>query len=92
MKGNLPDNCQKMSVTYQNIRVITHSGYRGDEKPRAFFIQNKQITIIEILDMWIEEGLSDKTRKRFFIVKGNNNQGYKIHTDEKALEWFCEMK
>ncbi|MBP1746625.1 MAG: hypothetical protein H6Q54_1240 [Deltaproteobacteria bacterium] len=79
-------------MSYQNIKVIAHSGYRGDEKPRAFFIHNEKISVVEILDMWIEESLPDKTRKRFFIVKGKDNQKYKIYIDEKTLEWFCEMK
>ena len=79
-------------MSYQNIRVIAHSGYRGDEKPRALFINDEEITVVEILDMWIEESLPDKTRKRFFIVKGKDNQKYKIYIDEKTLEWFCEMK
>jgi len=80
-------------MSYQNIKVIAHSGYRGDEKPRAFSIHNdEKITVVEILDMWIEESLPDKTRKRFFIVKGNDNQKYKIYIDEETLEWFCEMK
>jgi len=79
-------------MSYQNIKVIAHSGYRGDEKPRAFLIHNEKISVVEILDMWIEESLPDKTRKRFFIVKGKDNQKYKIYIDEKTLEWFCEMK
>jgi hypothetical protein len=79
-------------MSYQNIKVIAHSGYRGDEKPRTFFIHNQEIAVVETLDMWIEENLHDKTRKRFFIVKGNDNQKYKIYIDEETLEWFCEIK
>ena len=79
-------------MSYQNIKVIAYSGYRGDEKPRAFSIHNEKITVVEILDMWIEESLPDKTRKRFFIVKGNDNQKYKTCINEETLEWFCEMK
>ena len=79
-------------MCYQNIRVIAHSGYRGHEKPQAFFIHGKRIHVIEILDMWIEESLSDKTRKRFFIVKGNDNRKYKIYNDETTMEWFYEIR
>ena len=79
-------------MSYENIKVKAYSGYRREEKPRAFFINNEKITVAEILDMWIEESFPDKTRKRFFIVKGNDKQKYKIYNDEKTLEWFCEMK
>jgi hypothetical protein len=42
--------------------------------------------------MWIEENLSGRMRKRFLIVKTNNDRQYKIYIDEKTLEWFCEIK
>ena len=79
-------------MSYKNIKVITYSGYRSDESLRAFFINGEKITVVEIPDKWIEENLSDKTRKRFFIVKTNDEQKYKIYNDEKTLEWFCEIK
>ena len=79
-------------MSCKNIEVITYSGYRSDESPRAFFVNGEKITVVEILDKWIEENLSDKTRKRFFIVKTNDEQKYKIYNDEKTLEWFCEIK
>lgn len=79
-------------MSYQNIGVIAHSGYRGEEKPSAFFINNEKITVVEILDMWIEERLQDKMKRRFFIVKGSNDRNYKIYIDEETLNWFCEIK
>jgi hypothetical protein len=79
-------------MSYQKIRVTAHSGYRGDEKPRALLINSSKITVAEILDMWIEEGLADRWRKRFFVVKGDDELEYKIYIDEKTMEWFCEMK
>lgn len=71
---------------------MAYSGYRKDEKPQAFFIDNEKILVAEILDIWVEESFHDKTRKRFFIVKGNDKQKYTIYADEKTLEWFCEMQ
>jgi hypothetical protein len=79
-------------MSYQNIKVIDYSGYRGNESPRAFSINDEIITVVEIPDKWIEESLSDRTRKRFFIVKTNDDRQYKIYIDEKTLEWFCEKK
>lgn len=74
------------------IEVICYSGYRTDEKPMAFILQNEKIEIIEILDMWIEEGLHDKIRKRFFKVKGSDGFIHKIYLDEKTKEWFMCKK
>lgn len=72
----------------KKIEVITYSGYRGEETPRAFILHNEKIEITGILDMWIEEGLRDRSRKRFFKVRGNDKFTYKLYFDEKTREWF----
>ena len=79
-------------MAYKKIKVIAYSGYQGDERPLAFFINGEKINVVEILDMWIEEGLSDKARKRFFIVKTDDQKRYRIYCDKKTLEWFCEIR
>ena len=78
-------------MSYVNIKVIAFSGYRGDENPRALIINDETVTVVKILDKWMEESYSDRLRKRFFIVKADNNQRYKIYIDEKTTEWFCEV-
>ena len=79
-------------MSYVNIKVIAYSGYRDDESPRAFLMNDETMTVVEIVDKWIEESFSDRTRKRFFIVKTQDNRQYKIYVDEKTSEWFCEIK
>ena len=79
-------------MSYVNIKVTAYSGYRDNESPRAFLMNDETMTVVESLDMWIEEGFSDRMRKRFFIVKTDNNQNYKIYLDEKTSQWFCEIK
>ena len=74
----------------ERIEVISYSGYRGEETPRAFTAGVKKVEIIEILDRWIEEGLNDKTRKRFFKVKGSNGLIYRIYLDEGVDTWFMQ--
>lgn len=75
-------------MTAERIKVVAYSGYQGEETPRSFILQDKEIKISEILSMWIEESLEDKVRKRFFKVKGIDGYGYKIYYDEEAKEWF----
>jgi len=79
-------------MSYMNIKVTAYSGYRDNESPRTFLINDENMTVVEIVDRWIEENFSDRMRKRFFIVKTHENQHYKIYVDEKTLEWFCEIK
>lgn len=72
----------------ERIEVIAYSGYRGEETPRLFIFRGEEIEVVEILSMWLEEGLKDITRKRFFKVKGKNGYEYEIYHDEKVKEWF----
>ncbi len=72
----------------EKIKVIDYSGYRGEETPRSFVLQGTEIKVSEILSMWIEEGLEDRVRKRFFHVKVIDGYEYKIYHDEKVKEWF----
>ena len=76
----------------ERIRVIAYSGYRGEETPRTIFIHEKKIEVLEILKMWIEEGVKDRRRNRLFKVKGSDGLIYTIHYDERVMEWFCKVE
>ena len=54
------------------VEVIAYSGYRGEEIPKAIILHNERIAVVEILDSWVEEGVEDRVRKRFFKVKGDD--------------------
>ena len=76
----------------ERIEVVAYSGYQGEETPRSFIFQGKQIKISEILSMWIEESLQNKTRKRFFQVRGSNGHEYKMYCNEEMKKWFLIME
>ena len=78
-------------MSYIAIQVIAYAGYRANESPRAFLMNDETMTVIEILDKWIEENYADRMRKRFFVVRTDNDRQYKIYIDEKTSEWFCEI-
>jgi hypothetical protein len=79
-------------MSNERIEVIAYSGYRGEETPRAIILHNEKIEAVEILSMWIEEGFEDRTRKRFFKVKGSDGIIHKIFYDEKTKGWFYKSK
>jgi glycerol dehydrogenase-like iron-containing ADH family enzyme len=54
----------------------------------SFVLHGNKVGITEIVDMWIEEELKDKKRKRFFKVKGSDGILYEIYMNEKTQEWF----
>jgi len=37
-------------MPFARIEVIAYSGYRGEETPRAFTLQDKRIEVVEILE------------------------------------------
>jgi hypothetical protein len=74
------------------IDVMTYSGYRGEETPRSVLIRNEKIEVVAILSMWIEEGIENKVRKRFFKVKGSDGKTHKIYYDEKETAWFYAVE
>ena len=72
----------------EKIEVMAHSGHRGEESPRIFILGGTRIEVVEIQDRWIEEGIGDRTTKRFFKIKGSDGGIYKIFHDEKTAEWY----
>jgi len=70
------------------IEVLAYSGYRGEETPRTILLRGERIEVIEILNQWIEERSDDRTRKRFYQIKGNDGVLHRIHYDEKMMGWF----
>ncbi len=71
----------------KKVRVLSYSGYRGEESPRAFVLNGEKIQVESVLDMWIEEGRS-RERKRFFKIKGGDGFTYILYNDELSKEWF----
>jgi|WetSurSiteA1Bulk_404760.scaffolds.fasta_scaffold02599_3 hypothetical protein len=76
----------------EKIQVVTHSGYKASERPTAFVLNSMEISVIEILDMWLEENFADRQRNRFFIVRGSDGQTYTLYMVEKTSEWFLRNK
>ena len=75
-------------MSLEKIEVIAYSGFRGEEIPKTFILDEKRIKIVEIQDRWVEEGLGDRAIKRVFEVKGSDGGIHKIFYDEKRLEWY----
>jgi hypothetical protein len=74
-------------MTSGKIEVITYSGYKGEERPKSFVLDDNKIEVIEILKMWIEED-AGRVRKRFFRLKGSDGYIHTLYYDEKLMNWF----
>jgi hypothetical protein len=75
----------------EKIEVIAYSGYRGEETPRTILFRDERIEVIEILKQWIEERSDDRSRKRFFEIRGSDGNIHKIYYDEKIMEWVYNV-
>lgn len=79
-------------MTGKKVSVTAYAGYKGQERPVSFSIDDEKIEVIEITDMWIEEGYSDRSRRTFFRVRGDDGYIHIIWHDEKSLKWFLKIK
>ena len=63
------------------IRVECYAGYRGEQEPRAFWLGERRITAVEILDRWMA------TDHRYFKIRANDGHVYILRRDEVKGEW-----
>lgn len=78
-------------MPYEKIEVIAYSSYRGEEIPRSFILYGEKIEVMGILGTWIEEEIKERSRKRFFKVKGSDGYTHKIYYDEMRMEWLIQV-
>lgn len=77
-------NLDKNLIVENNNLIITvecYAGYRGEESPRRFFLGQKSIDVIEILDRWLAPD------HRYFKVKGSDDGIYIIRHDTNTDQW-----
>lgn len=79
-------------MSIERIEVIAYSGYQGEETPRTMILHDEKIEVVRIVSTWIEEGLEDRARKRFFKIEGSDGAIHKIFYDEKRVEWFYKSE
>ena len=63
------------------VRVECYAGYRGEQEPRAFWLGERRVAALEILDRWIAPN------HRYFKVRGDDGHAYILRWDEASREW-----
>ena len=63
------------------IRVECYAGYRGEQEPRAFWLGERRLEALEILDRWLAPD------HRYFKVKAEDGNAYILRYDEARREW-----
>ena len=67
------------------IRVECYAGYRGEETPRRFRIDDRSVEVTEVIDRWVG------TDHRYFKVCGSYQATYIIRQDIPSHGWEMTM-
>lgn len=63
------------------IRVECYAGYRGEQEPRAFWLGERRLEAVEILDRWLAPD------HRYFKVLAEDGNYYILRYGEARDEW-----
>ncbi len=67
------------------IRVLCYEGYKGQETPRALFLGERRIEVLEVLDRWLGEDYE------YVKIDASDGTRYILRYDRKADEWEIHM-
>jgi hypothetical protein len=70
-----------MDAPKLEVRVDCYAGYRGEETPRRFFLGERQVEVLQVLDRWLGPD------HRYFKVKGDDGGRYVLRHDTTLDTW-----
>ena len=68
-----------------SLRVECHAGHRGEETPRRFFVGERAVEVVEVVDRWLAPD------HRYFKVTGHDGDIYLLRHDPLADVWELTM-
>ena len=63
------------------LRVSCHAGHRGEERPERFFLGDREVEVVEILDRWLAPD------HRYFKCLGSDGSVYILRHDVVEQRW-----
>ena len=63
------------------VRVICYEGYRAEETPRAFFLGERRLEVVTVLDRWRGED------HEYVKLSASDGNRYILRYDRSADEW-----
>ncbi len=63
------------------VRVECYAGYRGEETPRRFFLGERAVDVVEVIDRWLAP------HHRYFKVVGDDRATYILRHDVATARW-----
>ncbi len=68
-----------------SIRVQCYAGHRGEETPRRFTVGQRQIEVVDVLDLWLSP------RHRYFKVRGSDGCVYILCHNPQTSHWTLPL-
>lgn len=63
------------------VRVECYSGYRGEESPRRFFLGERAVDVVEVIDRWLDP------EHRYFKLRGDDGGVYILRHEVSSDAW-----
>jgi len=64
-----------------SLRVECYAGYRADERPLAFWLDERRVAVREVVDRWFGEDHA------YFKVTGDDGLRYLLRRDDGHDRW-----
>ena len=68
-----------------SLRVVCYAGYRGEQEPREFFLGERPVKVVEVIDRWTAPD------HRYFKCRGSDGDVYILRHDVAADRWELTM-
>ncbi len=68
-----------------NVRVDCYAGYKGEETPRRFYLGEREVEIVEVLNRWMAPAHA------YFKVRGDDGGTYILRHDVGSGRWELTM-
>ncbi len=79
-------------MPYERIDVECYSGYRANERPKAFTFQNRRWEVEEVIDRWYEGGLrSDQPALDYFKVRTSEGKIFLLRYNALFDAWSIRV-
>ncbi len=76
-----PSPAPAMAENKIDIRVACYAGYRGEETPQRFFLQDRPIEVVRVIDRWLAPD------HRYFKIRGDDDATYILRHDIASGQW-----
>ncbi len=75
------------------IDVECYSGYKADQRPKCFYLNNMKIDIKEIIDQWNEAGRNyDSPVSDYFKVRTPDDKQFILKHEIDHDRWYLWIK